>query len=294
MKKLIVATVVALLAVPVMAGDDVTSQSHAWGSYHWSRSGAEITPPIHDNVNSVWDSYLDRSISDWNQSRYINSAQVESALSTAKRCTSATGKIEVCNAAYGQNGWLGIAGISLSGGHIIKGYTKLNDTYFAMAKYNTYSWRMMVACQEVGHNFGLGHVNETFTDTNTGSCMDYTNDPSGKAGTNGSLANEHPNSHDYSMLESIYSHTHAAAAPGIDSAVSAFAERTMSVEELLAGADQWGAPMHYDGNGRPDVFAMHTGSDEHGNDRVEITHVLWAPEGPLSDRNGLNLPRTRD
>jgi hypothetical protein len=36
--------------------------------------------------------------------------------------------------------------------------------------------------------------------------MDYTNDPSGTAGTNGTLSNEHPNKHDYDQLVTIYSH----------------------------------------------------------------------------------------
>jgi hypothetical protein len=39
-------------------------------------------------------------------------------------------------------------------------------------------------CQEVGHTFGLDHQDENFNNTNLGTCMDYTNDPS---------TNQHPN-----------------------------------------------------------------------------------------------------
>ena len=47
-----------------------------------------------------------------------------------KRCTSVTGAIRVCNAAYGNNGWLGLASINLdSKGHIVKGTAKMNDSY---------------------------------------------------------------------------------------------------------------------------------------------------------------------
>jgi len=63
-----------------------------------------------------------------------------------------------------------------------------------------------VMCQEVGHTFGLDHQDENHTNTNLGTCMDYTNDPSGTLGTNGTLSNEHPNQHDYDQLVTIYSH----------------------------------------------------------------------------------------
>lgn len=276
----LVLLVVLVAAVPVFAG-------HAWGTYHWSKpSGSQVSAPVHNNVTSVWDPYLDRAVADWNQSTVIQSpyGSAYGPLSTAKRCTSATGKIEVCNARYGQNGWLGIAGISLSGGHISKGYTKLNDTYFDTAKYNTPAWRRMVTCQEVGHDYGLGHVNETFTDTNTGSCMDYTNDPSGNAGTNGNLSNEYPNQHDYDMLASIYNHNNAETLPF--DAMRADATRPTTVEEFLNKADQWGEPISFDGNGRPNVFRLKMGAD-HG-DHESLTHVFWAPFDPFADGNEMD------
>src|SRR5688572_31754287 len=53
------------------------------------------------------------------------------------KCRPTAGRIEVCNAAYGNNGWLGIAQIWISGAHITQGTTKLNDTYFNTDTYNT-------------------------------------------------------------------------------------------------------------------------------------------------------------
>jgi hypothetical protein len=270
--------VVLVAAVPVFAG-------HAWGTYHWSKPGSQVTAPVHNNVTSVWDSYLDRAMTDWNASSVIQSPYGASygPISNVKRCSSATGKIEVCNAKYGANGWLGIAGISISGGHIVKGYTKLNDTYFNTATYNTPAWRRMVTCQEVGHDYGLAHVNETFTDPNTGSCMDYTNDPSGTAGTNGNLSNEYPNSHDYSMLESIYNHTNAESLPFDE--MRADATRPTTIVEFMAKADQWGEPIAFDAEGRPTTFFLRTGpnhgGEDHGNG--EIIDVFWAPYDPFDE-----------
>jgi len=56
----------------------------------------------------------------------------------------------------------------------------------------------LVMCQEVGHNFGLGHQDEDFYNPNLNTCMDYTSDPS---------TNTMPNAHDYEQLVLIYDHT---------------------------------------------------------------------------------------
>ena len=280
--------VLVLVAVPMFG-------AHAWSTYHWKRTTAQIAPPVTMNITSPWTNYASRVMTDWNASVVIESPWSYGAISSRKRCTSATGQIEVCNDTYGQNGWLGIAGISLSGGHIVKGYTKLNDTYYNTAKYNTPAWRRMVFCQEVGHDYGLGHVNETFTDPNTGSCMDYTNDPSGTAGTNGTLSNEYPNAHDYAMLEQIYAHLDSAAALPFD-AMTADATRPRKVEEFLAKAEQWGTPIAFDPEGRPTVFYQKVGPNHDGDDHGPIItgnliDVFWAPEDPFGDDAGVGPGR---
>ena len=270
-----VVLVFLVAAVPVFA-------NHAWGTYHWSIS-SQVTAPVHNNVTSVWDPYLDRAVADWNASSVIQSpyGSAYGPISSVKRCSSATGKIEVCNAKYGNNGWLGIAGISISGGHITKGYTKLNDTYFNTSTYNTPAWRRMVTCQEVGHDYGLAHVNENFNDPNTGSCMDYTNDPSRNDGAG---TNEYPNSHDYSMLEQIYNHSHATANLPFDE-MRADATRPTTLQEYLNKADQWGEPIAFDPQGRPTTFFLRMGPDhagEHGPAPTgELIDVFWAPIDPF-------------
>ena len=52
-------------------------------------------------------------------------------------------------------------------------------------------------CQEVGHTLGLDHQDEDFYNTSLGTCMDYSADPT---------LNQHPNQHDYDMLDAIYEH----------------------------------------------------------------------------------------
>ncbi len=260
---------VVVVAVPVLA-------DHAWGNYHWARQSNPFTLKVHDNLTAQWESYLAVAAADWSQSSVLDvSVQWNSPLSSTRQCSSAAGRIEICNAKYGYNGWLGIAGISISGDHITKGYTKLNDTYYSSSTYNTPAYRQFVVCQEIGHDFGLDHQDEVFDNPNLGSCMDYTNDPDGGPGgaSETDPDNLHPNAHDFAQLEIIYAHLDSTTTiSSVLDGVTRDATRPRTIEEILAGAGQWGTPIHFDAHGRPDWFVMplHEG-------RKEYVHVLWAP-----------------
>ncbi|MBA3733992.1 MAG: hypothetical protein H0W90_02160 [Actinobacteria bacterium] len=184
--------------------------NHSWGGYHWARTSNPFTVKLGKNLTGAWPSILNTTSSDWSQSTVLDTTIV-AGQSAQKRCRATAGQDEICNNTYGNNGWLGVAQIWLASGslHITQGTVKLNDTYFNTPQYNTTAWRNLVSCQEVGHTFGLDHQDENFNNSNLGTCMDYTNDPS---------TNQHPNNHDYDQLFTIYSHldsttTVGAAAP---------------------------------------------------------------------------------
>ena len=252
-RSVILGVALTAIAAPAIA-------SHSWNGYHWKRTTQEISPPVGDNVSSQWDSYLNTAIADWNQSTVINSPKVPGS-SSPRQCRAVAGTIQVCNERYGQTGWLGIASIWLSGGHISQGTTKVNDTYFNTAQYNTPAWRAAVMCQEIGHDYGLGHQDEDFSTDNTTSCMDYTSNPAG---------NEHPDAHDYQQLLSIYNHMESSASlpSGGVGAGAASAESGDTPAE-------WGRAIGFDRQGRPNVFEKMEGQAR------KITHVTWAiGEGP--------------
>jgi hypothetical protein len=184
--------------------EESSSASHAWGSYHWARQSNPFTLELGDNVSTAWDGHLLTASSDWSASTVLDTSIVGGGTSP-RTCKRTTGQVEVCNARYGFNGWLGVATIWLSGSHITAGTVKLNDSYFGTATYNTPAWRQMVMCQEIGHTFGLDHQDENFGNGNLGSCMDYTSDPS---------TNQQPNAHDFEQLESIYAHLDATTTVG--------------------------------------------------------------------------------
>lgn len=255
--------------------------SHSWSNYHWNRSGSEITPPVDDNVSSTWDQYLILAINGgngnpgWNTSTVIQSPLAPGS-ANPRTCKPVAGRIQVCSTTYGRTGWLGIAQIWLSGGHITQGVTKVNDTYFNTASYNTPAWRRLVMCQEIGHDFGLGHTNEIFTNVNDGTCMDYTNAPAGGmvGGFNYGPSNEYPNGHDLDQLAQIYAHPDPT-----NFAVRTVGQSVSGPPSEAAGGDtpsEWGRAIHRDGQGRPDVFEQQVAPG-----RKKITHVFWAiGEGP--------------
>jgi hypothetical protein len=229
---------------------------HSWGKYHWGTTTVPFMLKVGDNVGSAWDSYLNEAIADWNGSTALNLQKVSGG-TTGAACQPTLGRIEACNAAYGTNGWLGIAQIWVTRTHITQALTKVNDSYFNTATYNTPAWRRLVMCQEIAHDFGLDHQDERFTNPNLGSCMDYTNNPLGPP------SNEHPNAHDYAQLEKIYSHVHSSSTIGSLPAKAASAN--------LNRPSAWGQLVRSSAGGRVQVFERTLGPRE-----KLITHVFWA------------------
>lgn len=254
---------VAVLGAGLLLGATTVSANHTWGNYHWARTANPFTIKLGDNVSSKWDASLSLASSDWSLSTVLDTSVVAGntnatkGRNTPKNCVPTAGRVEVCNAGYGATGWLGIAQIWISGTHITQGTVKLNDTYFNTATYNTAAWRNLVMCQEVGHTFGLGHQDEAFGNANLNTCMDYTNLPE---------SNQHPNAHDYELLEQIYGHLDTTT--------------TIAQSTAAAGADvdssdpkAWGKEIYRSSNGRSSVFEQ-----DLGNGQRILRHVFWTED----------------
>lgn len=245
-------------AVLVTAGTGAAGPAaadHSWGGYHWARPSNPFTLKVGDNVSGAWDAHLDGSVADWSDSAVLDLTKVAGS-TNPRNCKGVNGRVEVCNARYGNNGWLGVAQIRVSGSHITQGVVKLNDTYFTTPSYDTPAWRNLVMCQEIGHTLGLHHQDESFDNPDLGTCMDYTGDPS---------SNQQPNQHDYDMLETIYDHLDASTTVGATTggrgAGAAFGE----------SASEWGRAIGHDGDGRPSLFVRDVGPGQRA-----FTFVVWA------------------
>lgn len=261
---------VALAAGAAMLALTPAWATHSWGGYHWATTGT-LNVTVVRSVTPQWNAALDGAIVDWEKSRKLSfsSANGDVGDTSRKRCQPIAGKIRVCNAAYGQRQWIGLATIWLSNGHIAQAITQLNDSYFNMAFYNTPAWRAAVTCQEIAHDFGLDHQDENFDNVNLGSCMDYSRNPAGGVynGFDYGPSNEHPNAHDYDQLLTIYNHN-----DGFTTATPMTVRGAVADGEAAGvSPEEWGRPVRRDALGRPNVFVKDLAPGQR-----KITHVTWA------------------
>ena len=267
--RVLLATAVASVTIVTMFPSSAPA-SHSWGTppYHWARTANPFTLKLGDNVSGAWDLYLTNASSDWSLTppgplpKVLNTTVV--AGNAGSRCRPTAGRVEVCAKSYGSNGWLGLAQIWISGNHITQGTTKMNDTYFSTSAYNTPAWRSLVMCQEVGHTFGLGHQDEIFGNTNLGTCMDYTDDPS---------TNMHPNAHDFEQLSTIYSH--------LDSTTTLAATPASVGQGTFDTPETWGRKTHSSNAGKHEQFER-----DLGNGNLIITEVIWVDDTLLGNGDG--------
>ncbi len=238
--RLLSGAIVAVAAAAVTAGTltGTANASHSWGGYHWARQSNPFTLKLSSNLSNSWKPYLQTTSTDWTASTVLDSV-ITQGYKSPKTCKPTLGQVEVCNARYGKNGWLGLAQVWLnSSSHIVQGTAKMNDSYFMSAPYNTPEEKNHVMCQEVGHTFGLGHQDES--GAALGTCMDYSMDS----------GSQHPNAHDYEQLEQIYAH--------LDSTTTVRSASSGS----LANADQsdknskqnWGRRVFRSKNGYTEVY----------------------------------------
>ena len=264
--------VFAIGSIMLLGATDAKA-SHSWSGYHWARTTPTFTVKLGNNLNGTWSPFLVAASADWSKDPSVlyPVSTIGKVLSTAvvagnsgRKCGSTNGMVQVCNNSYGNNGWLGIAQIWISGTHITAGTVKLNDTYFNTATYNKPSWRQMVMCQEVGHTFGLDHQDEINTNLNLGTCMDYTNDP---ARNDGAGDNLHPNFHDYEELATIYAH--------VDSNTTVAASTASSRQDKLEidhnDPSSWGRKLKDDAKAHGSLYVR-----DLGNSEKVFTFVTWA------------------
>lgn len=262
MFKIKISLLVSAAIVGALGFAGIAGATHSWGGYHWARTANPFTVKLGDNLTSTWDSYLLTTSSDWSLSSVLDTVVVPGK-ATPKTCKPTLGQAEICNSKYGRNGWLGIASIWANGGHITQGTVKMNDSYFNAAQYNTPAWRNLVMCQEVGHIFGLDHQDENFSNLPLGTCMDYSSDPN---------PNQHPNLHDYEMLETIYAHLDA---------VNTVSQSLSTANQDIDFNDpkEWGQEIRKSKDGRVTLHER-----DLGNGQKVFTFVFWTDSEYRNER----------
>ena len=236
---------------------------------HWARTTPQFTLKLGNNLSSAWQSQLTNASSDWNSPGAFGATTTP--LLTAivagqsnKRCAMVAGTAQVCNGSYGNNGWLGLASINITGGvHITQGSAKMNDTYFNTATYNNPNEKLHVMCQEVAHTFGLDHQSTDGSSQN--SCMDYFSNTGANAN---STLSTRPNKHDFDVLNTIYAHLDSTTTVSQSTAASSKAD-----VDINDDPNSWGKLVSQSNNGRSATYERFN-----DNGSKTVTHVFWAAE----------------
>ena len=254
---------ILVLGLAVAAIPTISNATHSWGGYHWARTTPQFTLKLGNNMTTAdWRGHLAQASSDWNSG---NSAVLTAIVAgtAGKRCSMVAGTTQVCNGSYGNNGWLGLASINITGGtHITQGSAKMNDTYFSTATYNNPNEREHVVCQEVAHTFGLDHQSTDGSSQN--SCMDYFSNTGANAT---STLSTRPNAHDFEELNIIYAHLDTTTT------VAALAAMAAAASEVNDDSNSWGQLMRQSGNGRSSTYERHEWDGS-----KTLTHVYWTIE----------------
>lgn len=249
-----------VLFVAFAAFPSATSANHSWNGYHWARTSNPFTLKLGNNTSGTWTTHLATVSSDWSQSSVLDTVIVAGG-TRPRNCRPTAGRDEVCNANYGNTGWLGVAQIWITGGvHITQGTVKNNDYYFGSStyQYNNEAEKLHVICQEVGHTLGLDHQSTDGSSLNT--CMDYYHNTS-----DSDTLSTHPNQHDYDELVTIYTH--------LDT-LTTVSSSTTNLPAFIANGDfsepsTWGRLVST--NARSSTYER-----DFGAGRKVVTHVIWA------------------
>jgi len=192
----------ATAAIAALSPAQATLLPQSWNGYHWAHTG-NLAIMIGNNAGSAWAPYLAAAEAKWSTDKYIDYVGT-AGMTSAASCAPVYGTVQVCSGNYGATGWLGYTQVWTAGTQINQATIKLNEYYFSQSKYNNAAFRQQVTCQEMGNALGLNDLDHVYTNINAGTCMDYTNDPTGKKGTNGTRANTTADATDFQRLDAIY------------------------------------------------------------------------------------------
>jgi len=157
----------------------------SWASHRWGclKYADRFINWYNGGTGDYYNIYNEEARTDSNSWHNYTVMQLNSVSSSGT-----TDHINAYNGFYGFNGWLGLAVATYSGCTVFEGTAMLNQTYLDIPFIYNRTNREHVACQEVGHLFGLAH-----NTSSTATCMNDT-----------ILTAPQPDSHDRDLLASVY------------------------------------------------------------------------------------------
>lgn len=141
-------------------------------------------------LDDTWQDEFYDAVADWKDSTALDleTQRVE----VDHNCTRVDGVMVVCNANFGDTGWVGINENELWDNVIYSSVAKMNEYYL---RNSNYAHRRYTMCHEIGHGFGLPHTDENPYNSDKGNCLDYTTTPQN---------NLYPGKVNYQRLHGMY------------------------------------------------------------------------------------------
>ncbi|KAL3805297.1 hypothetical protein HJC23_009004 [Cyclotella cryptica] len=163
---------------------------YIWKSEYIQPGNGGLHLTLLNALDDTWQEEFWEAVSDWQESPALtlDAERVD----VDYDCNRISGVMVICNANFGETGWVGINENEIKDGVIVSSVTKMNEYYLRNAEY---AHRRYTMCHEIGHGFGLPHTDEDPINENLGNCLDYTVDPA---------ANLYPGNVNYKKLAGMY------------------------------------------------------------------------------------------
>lgn len=152
-----------------MLGDNTTL---TWDNDHVDAENGGLHLTLQNALDDTWQSEFEQAVADWKESDALQLTTERVAVDY--NCNRVDGVMVVCNANFGETGWVGINENSIMDGVIVSSVAKMNEYYLRNADFDH---RRFTMCHEIGHGFGLPHTDENPYNANLGNCLDYTDSP---------------------------------------------------------------------------------------------------------------------
>ena len=139
-----------------------------WKEKFINRDAGGLTLTLLNVLDDDWQKEFETAVADWSESDALTLTVERGKVDNS--CTRKEGAMVVCNANFGETGWVGINENSVETGsnRITSSVAKMNEYYLRNA--NFYH-RRFTMCHEIGHGFGLPHTDENPYNKNQGNCM---------------------------------------------------------------------------------------------------------------------------
>ena len=126
-----------------MLGDNTTL---LWDDPFVAKDDGGLHLTLRNALDDTWQSEFELAVADWMESDALRLTTERVAVDY--NCNRVDGVMVVCNANFGETGWVGINENSMIGGVIVSSVAKMNEYYLRKADFDH---RRFTMCHEIGH-----------------------------------------------------------------------------------------------------------------------------------------------